>query len=237
MSNEFSFVLSSSILLPAAISIIRYKSINRKFLPFLLFLWISLLIDGISIAFAANIIAVLCINVYYLFESLTILSQFHRWKLFNDNKKLFGYLKYFFILFWSIEITLLISTNYYNNQCHFITFFPCFYALLFAIFSINRMNELVASRDISAVRNPVFIICAAFIFYYTYTCILLVFWMPFLNVNTHRFYYTVYSIMFFILFISNLFYAYAILQMIKLNSAPGKNTSFYNTTTEHPSMI
>src|SRR5688500_4696146 len=206
MSQQIVILLLSSILIPVWISISKFKSINRTYFPFLLFLWLSALTDLICNLFQKSYIPIYSVNIYYLFESLLFLWQFNKLKIFKNNYWP-NFLAIAFIIFWAVEFLLLIQTNYYSRKYFAISYFCCFYTLLFTIFSINKICHLGTFREIKLTTNPVFFICSAFILYYTYSCIMSVFWMPNLKVTITPFYYNVYSLMYVIIFICNFIYA------------------------------
>lgn len=75
MSQELRLILLSSIVLPVCISIARFRTIDKNFLPFIYFLWLSFIIDFIDSVISIPS-AIITMNIYYLFESLFVLWQF-----------------------------------------------------------------------------------------------------------------------------------------------------------------
>lgn len=235
MSSNLILILTASILFPIGISVVKFKSIANTFFPFLLLLWLSFMIDIIAFFFYRHIESIIFINIYYLVESLVVLWQFKKWYLFKI-KKWYSFLVAPFIIFWIIEFALLIRSNYYEWNYFYLSYFCCLYSLLFVIFSINKISDLVTSGENQLFDNPIFIICSAFILYYTYTCIMAVFWMPNLKISIRPFNAIVYSLMYVILFICNIIYAYGIFRMIKPDVPFRRNQALCFKSTEYPSI-
>lgn len=235
MSQEIKILLLSSIIIPTWISITKFRAIDKNYLPFIYFLWLSLIIDLVDSILGVPS-AIITTNIYYLFESLFVLWQFKRWGQFNHNKSA-NLLFACFILFWLLEFCAIVSVIYSEGDYIYHSYFPCFYSLLFTFFSINQITSRSTSMSTQMTTHPLFIICSAFILYYCYTCIMSVFYMPVLGIKLLAFYRNVYLIMYFILFICNILYAYAIYQMSKNNPANQKHTTCNSNAMGRPSII
>lgn len=72
------------------------------------------------------------------------------------------------------------------------------------------INRIIITERKSLIRNPVFIICLAFIIYFTYKVLLEIFWLYGLN-SSREFRVEVYNIFKYINLFANLIYALAIL--------------------------
>ena len=236
MSDQLRILLLSSILLPAFISITKFRSLDKYYLPFIFFLWVSLLIDFIDSIVSVKY-GIICTNIYYLLESIFILWQFQKWRTFKDNKNTIYLLYISFALIWILEFCYTLFIIYSKRDYFHLSYFTCLYSLLFTIFSINRITLLSTSTEGSIIKHPLFIICAAFILYYSYSCIMAVFYIPALEIKLIPFYKSVYPIMFFILFFCNLLYTYAIIQMIKPNPLLEKHKDFFRNSKQQPSII
>ena len=236
MSQIHTLVLTTS-LISAGIAAIYFRSIVHKFRPFVLFLWFSFAIDLIANIFSFHLVTVIATNIFYLIEASIILRQFRNWGLLKKNNRWYKCIQVFFIAFWLVEFTLLVKRNYYEQTYFYLSFFTCFYSLLFTIFSISKLNELGSSERNKLTKNPIFITCSGFILYFTYSSIMSVFWMPNLRVSIWAFYNQVYYFMLIILLICNLIYAYGIFHMRKDKLAQQKSERCNSNTLGRPSIV
>ena len=200
-------ILVSTIVFPALMALLRFKEIDPVYKPFVFLIWVWFLTDTVDLIIWGNV-KLMCIvnNIHFLFESLLVLWQFKKWNFFNPAPKLFFLLITVFIAFYLIESISLFILNEYE-----LTYFLCFYSLLFALFSIRLLTHNFHVDPVE--KKPILIICSAFVVYFTFTCFLIVFRMPLLNVTYMPFIDNTYILMYFILFICNLLYAKAILWM------------------------
>src|SRR5688500_2922890 len=161
MSDLLILLLVSSIVIPVWLSIARFRTIDKNYLPFIFFLWLSIIIDLADSVLSTHS-SIIWTNIYYFFESIIILWQFKKWGLFENNKKTIKLLYTCFILFWLVEFGFVLSTIYSNGNYFHHSYFTCFYSLLFTIFSINRITSLSSSTTLALIKHPRFIICSAF---------------------------------------------------------------------------
>lgn len=153
-------VLNHSVLLAAFASVIRFRMWCKKFLPFIFFIWLGLINETISLAFIyTKGYNTFNSNIYVLFESAILFFQFYKWKAISQ-------LQLYALLFCSFFVWLLdnlIWHNLYNNN----SVFRITYSLAIIGCSFRQVNLLLACEKFSLLRNPVFLICFAFIFYYS----------------------------------------------------------------------
>ncbi len=152
-------VLNHSIALPAIAGIVRVKTVCKSYCPFLLFLWLGLLNETISLILiyqTGNNLATS--NIYVLLEYLILLYQFHLWS--GDSVKRLALLSGSGIFVWVLDNLLIHSLNNSNS------IFRSLYSFVLLLLSIDKINSLLIFEKRSLLKNPTFLICTAFLFYY-----------------------------------------------------------------------
>lgn len=166
MGVVFNFVLSQAIIIPIIVALIRFKKIDKVYYPFLALLLIGLLTELASFlcinAFKTNAPV---IKVYSLIECCIILYQLYLWKNSVKFNRTFISLLVICIVFWIVE------TIVFKNINTFSPYFRVFYAFVIVLLCINQINSMMFYQNITLLRNPVFIICLAFIIFFLYQII------------------------------------------------------------------
>jgi hypothetical protein len=143
-------------------------------------------------------------NIYVLLESIFILWQFKRWKLFDRYRNFFHGLLGAFITVWLVECFLISKIIYIAS------YFRIFYSFAVALMSVQMINVLIVNESRSLAKNATFLICIGFIIFFTYKVLVEVFWLYGLN-HSNDFRANVYRILLFINLFTNLIYALAAL--------------------------
>ena len=205
MSYKLGLIFSFSIGIAAIIGWIRFKKVNPAYYPFIFCMWLGFLneIIGYFITHRGYSNAINN-NIYVLAESLLFTWQFKNWRLFHRSKYLFPLLLISLILIWITEGFLIKGIN------HMFTYFRIIYSFLIVLMSINMINRQLMRERKSIYKNPIFIICMAFLVYYTFTVIVVVFWQYGLNVSM-QFVMNLTTILIYINLFTNLIFALAIL--------------------------
>jgi len=171
--NLYLFLFSLSILFAAIIGLIRYKTINTSYQPFLWYIFISLLNEllvGLYLAkYTPKPIQIADWNVFNLFECLIFLTQFYCWQLFSKLKESFFVLTVLLIIIWLGE-NFFGSTIYSFNYVFLIS-----YSFVLALLSIYTINTIVIKLNSSLFKNSMFIICVGLVIYFVYTIIVFTF--------------------------------------------------------------
>jgi len=155
----FDIVVNHSIVFAAIIGMIRFKSINSAYYPFLLIIWLGLANETLSLALiytAGNNMA--NSNVYVLLEYWLILFQFYKWN--DSSPKKYYVLAFLGLAVWSTD-NLVINTITQNNSL-----FRVFYSFIIVFFSIDQINKIIIYEKEPLFKNAMFIICITFLFYY-----------------------------------------------------------------------
>jgi hypothetical protein len=205
MSYNWVIVSSFSIGLAAALSLIRFTKIEQSFVPFVVLVWLGLLNESISyiLTHSGHSNAVNS-NIYTLTESILLLWFFLLQGSFSANKRFFYFLAAIFIAAWVVEKFFL------SDIRRFSSYFTTFYSFCVVLLSIHTINRLIAGEPKYRAFNAVFLICVAFILFYTYTLLVEIFWIYGLN-SGPEFRVQVYRILALINLFVNLLYAVAII--------------------------
>lgn len=167
MSVVINFLLSQSIIIPIIVALVRFRKIGKVYYPLLVLLLIGLLSELASFicinAFKTNAPVV---KVYSLLECCIILYQLYLWKNSSKYTRLFASLIIICVVFWIVEVVI------FKNINTFSPYFRVFYAFVIILLSINQINSMMFYQNVSLVKNPVFIICLAFIILFLYQIIL-----------------------------------------------------------------
>lgn len=167
-----------SIIFPAIIGLIRYAKINEAYHPFIYYIWIGSIneIFGLIMMYTikTNIVN---LNIYLLAESLLLLWQFKRWRLFSNNSIWLKFIIASLVLVWVTENFIISSITKYDS------YFCIYNETINTFMSISIINRLIATERKSLWRNPVFIICSTFVIYYSMSILTEVFWIYGLSLN------------------------------------------------------
>jgi hypothetical protein len=166
MGVVINFILSQAIIIPIIVALIRIKKIDRVYYPLLLLLLIGLLSEFVSFAcitlFKTNAPV---IKIYSLIECCIILYQLYLWKNATRYRHMFIVLGLVCVVFWVIE------TIVFKNINTFSPYFRVFYAFVIVLLCINQINAMMFYQNVALLKNPVFIICLAFIILFLYQII------------------------------------------------------------------
>lgn len=161
-----------SIVLAAFIAIFKIGKAAPAYLPFFIFILLGFANEIVSFYtgryFQNNSVNN---NIYVLIESLLLLWQFSRWRLFDNNRYLPQALGAAFILFWIGEIF------FFTSIMKVAAYFRVFYSFVIVLLSISMVNKLITSERGNLLKNAAFIICMAFIIYFTYKCLIEIFYI------------------------------------------------------------
>jgi hypothetical protein len=153
-------VINYTILFPAITGAIRFNSIHSDFYPFIILMWVKLINETVSLAmvysFGTNSITT---NTYVLIEYLLLLFQFSKWS--KDLEKACYILAGFGLLVWLADHFVINTLN--SNT----SIFRLFYFLVIFLLGLRQVNNIINSESHSILKNPVFLVCAAFLVYYS----------------------------------------------------------------------
>ncbi|HEV7330499.1 MAG TPA: hypothetical protein VGN63_05615 [Flavisolibacter sp.] len=207
MDVSLIIALSFSIFIPVAIGMIRFKKINPIYYPFLVLLCLGAINEVISyFLIKAHHSNAVNNNLFLLAESLLILYQFKQWRLFTGSLRVYYVFSGLVAAFWLTESFIIGSIHIFNS------YFIIANSLLVVLLSITMISRLMAKRRKILWRDPVFILCAGFIFFFTYAIIVEAFYIYGLAAS-NLFQRYVFRILAFVNLFTNLLYALAVLWM------------------------
>ncbi|HSU29083.1 MAG TPA: hypothetical protein VLJ68_11925 [Chitinophagaceae bacterium] len=205
MNYNLVIIFSLSVSIAAIIGVIRFNKINSTYYPFLFFIWIGLLNEILSFAITQKGgYTGVNNNIYVLIESLLIAWQFRNWGLFLERSSLFTGIVILFLVAWPVEAFLI------GGITKTISYFRLIYSFVIVLMSISIINQQLILERKSILKNPIFLICMAFIIYFTYKVIVGAFWLYGLNMS-QQFMLNIFTILACINLFANLVYALAVL--------------------------
>lgn len=180
MNNAIIYSITQySLAIAAIIAIIRFKKAVPTYLPFFIFILVGFTNEIISY-FTANYLRNNAVNnnIYVLAESLLLLWQFKCWRLFDNKRYLPLALGAAFILFWIVEVL------FFTSIMQVAAYFRVFYSFVIVLLSITMVNKLITTERGNLLKNAAFIICIAFIIYFTYKILVEIFYIYGVIVST-----------------------------------------------------
>jgi len=194
-------ILNHSIFITAVVAAIRFKIVYSNYQPFIWLIWLGLINETISLALiytkgynTPNS------NIYVLLEAMLILYQFCIWE--TITRLWLVLLIIFCTLVW-IADNLIWHSLSSNNSLFRIT-----YSIVITICSIKQIDRLLLSERLFLLKNPVFLICTAFLLYYSCKSFIEVFNAFHLQLS-HACNRNIFTIMYVDDFVSNIIYAIA----------------------------
>lgn len=205
MQFDVNAIVSLSVGIGAAAGWIRYKKTDPAYRPFLLLLWAGLFNEVFSIVFIyLGYSNAFNYNLFVLVEAVLITEQFARWGLFEKRKRIPLVLQSCFIVLWTGDYLLRGEINVY------LSYYIIGYSAVIVLLSIHMLNQVLFKEPGMLLRHPVFLICMAFIIYFTYSIITETFWVYGLN-KTTSFRIHIMELFSYVNLFTNLIYAFSIL--------------------------
>jgi hypothetical protein len=196
-------ILNYSIVIAALIAAIRFKIISTDFKPFIFLIWLGFFNETLSLILIYDRgYNTINSNIYVLFESIIIFYQFYVWQTVS-LRFLYGLIIIVFII-WVADNVIWHPLSGNNSV------FRIVYSLLIIACGIKQVNRLLTTERISLIKNPVFLICTAFLMYYSCKAFVEVFNAYHLQVS-HAFSRHIFTILYVADFLSNIIYATALL--------------------------
>lgn len=195
--------MSFSVFIAGIIAIFRYKKIASVYYPFLICIWIACINEALSyfiikVQGRSNLVT---INIYVLIEAILITFLFKKLKTFKRSEFLFYSIIGAFIIWWGVDNFILNTIKEYD------VYFRIFYSFIIVLMSISTINEMIVHNN---KRNATFLLCIAFVFYFTFKVFVYAIWISGLSQDFLR---NLFGIMAYVNLITNLIYGVAILWM------------------------
>lgn len=161
-------VSAFSIALPSLVALFRFPGLPKRYLPFVLLLWLGLTNEIISYLFIiGGRPNSLNSNIYTLAEGLIFLWIFYRWQ----EGKLFYYrlTALACALFWAVDNLLIHSPVAYNALSRLL------FSIIILYLSMDRIVAFLVHSSSHTSRNPDLFFYGCFFLYYAYQAFLLIF--------------------------------------------------------------
>jgi hypothetical protein len=198
-------VFSYSILLAAAVGVVRYRRVTADNRPFFYIVWIALINELLSEILTSTIhsTAVNC-NIYVLTEAVLYCWLFYNWGSWIRTKKRFRLLFIFLCSVWILDNVILNSLRHTNSIFRVVSSF------VLVFLAIDQINQLITMERSKLLTNARFLISMGVVIFFTYRAIIETFYgirLPF----SGRFYYNVYLIMSYVNLFVNLIFTLAVI--------------------------
>lgn len=168
MSNTASFILSLSIVFPIIAWVVRFNSIPKIYYPLIYLLVAGLIVELVSYKSKNNAIAT---NLYVLAEFIIFCWLFYNFKQVLSKKKGFYTLVILFGSLWVFECILLKKLDSFD------IYYRILYPFALVLLAVNQLNYLIINDRHEIIINPLFILCSAMIIYFSYKCLIEIFYM------------------------------------------------------------
>ncbi len=203
-NHIFNLISSFSIIIPVIIVLFLKKWESKTFLPFSILLGIGLLAEAIgwycTYVYKNNLING---NIYVLIESIVLLVQFSVWHNQKKQAKKLSFLGLVFVMIWVVDNFILHQITTVNSL------FRVSYALAIVFLSIEQINFVLVTERNNVLLNARFLLCTAFVIFYTYKSVFEVFYMIDVKMS-NNFYYALFNILLSINLFTNLLFAFAV---------------------------
>lgn len=206
MNYTLIVILGSSVMIPAILAIFRINKIDRIYFPFLICIWLGLLNEVLNFILINefHVSNSINTNIYCLLEALLYIWLFKNFDLFR-HQRIYVLLVSFICLTWLIDHLVISDITTFNS------YFTVTYSLVIVGMSIILINRLIVTKY-DLLRNPMFLICAGLIIYFSLLALTQIFWLYGLN-SSKIFRQNIYRIMACVNLSVNLIFSLAILWM------------------------
>ncbi len=194
-----------SVLLAVLISIVKFNKILKDYRPFVYFLVFAFLNEILS-QYLSKVIGSNSINsnIYILIEFLLLLSLFKNWGYHTRKNAFYITIGVVVAVVWILDNLIFHPLTKFNSTYRIV------YSFVLIFLSIDEINFIIVSERKNVIKNARFLICSAFIFYFSYKALLETFFLieaPF----SIDFYRSLLVILTFINLLANLIYTLAAL--------------------------
>jgi hypothetical protein len=202
-------ILGFSIVIPAAIGLIRFSKIDTAYQPFIIYCVLDVLNHTLSTwlieVFHSNTINS---NIFVLIEAMLYLFVFRRWGTFKKRNSVFYSTLIILCLVWIVDNLIWHQLNTVNSL------FRIVYSFILVFLSIEQMNVLISTAKKNLLYNACFMICSGIVIYYSYKATIEVFFLIQLK-GSVSFYVNIFKILVFVNLFANLLFAWSILWIPK----------------------
>ncbi len=179
MSDQVLFILSLSIAFAAIIGVVRFRTMDPAYHPFVYFAVVSLLVEIIVFVLLLKDLkgaTSVVYNVFSIFELYSFIWLFHNWGLFKFSRRIV-------YMLMSLAIIIYIATMPIRGWLKINYLARIIDSLLLIVLSITAFNKIVINERKMIFKNAKFWICVGVIIYYTYFILVNTQYLSFLNIG------------------------------------------------------
>jgi hypothetical protein len=203
MSFWFIRVINYSIFISVIISVFRIKIVDKKYYPFIFYLWLwfsnEVISDIFIYYFKTN---ALNNNLYLLLFPLILIYQFRVWNAFSLN--------IYYLIQGLLIITWVIENLFYSILWSFNSYASLFSYFLIVFISIKYLAKKVLAANRVDYNLVIFLLCFGFVFKYIAGILIEVFWIYGLK-SSDVFLLSVYRLNTFVNLVVNILFAVCVL--------------------------
>jgi len=161
------FFFSLSILIPFITGVVRFRNISNAYYPLVYLLTIGTITEITSYIIKNNAPVA---NTYVLIEFIIFCLLFHKQKQILKRKKWLWLMIFSFSALWFIECIV------FAKIMSFDLYYRIVYPFALVLLAVNQLNYLIINERNSIIFNPMFILCCAMIIYFSYKCLIEIFY-------------------------------------------------------------
>lgn len=214
-------------LIVVILSLIYFKRISAVYHPFIYLTWVGLANNIVSY-FSGLYLRTNALNscIYLLLASFLVLWQFRRWKILS-NTRIYRSMQVGACILWLIDSLFiaaygesyktvwLVESIFKNGFNDFNSIYNVISSFLAVLLSIHMINRTIVRERESLLRNPAFLICCGFIFFFAYVVLVEIFYLYSMYISAMETGMDIFHIVAYVNLICNIIFAYSMLWMRK----------------------
>jgi hypothetical protein len=160
--NDYIIVVVVTTLL--LVSIIRYRSIDKVYIPFIYYIWLTALIEFLSLIVLKMVVKnnLFLTNTFVLLEGFLWIWLFSNWRLF-ERKPISKYLILgSFVVVWTVELIDV------GGIFEFLRYYRIYYSFVLALIAIHSLNFQIVHEKGNLLKSARFLITLSLLMYFTY---------------------------------------------------------------------
>jgi hypothetical protein len=199
------YISAFSLVIPFIISIIRYKKLDKRFIPFVWVIWFGMTTEVASIlltkfGYSNNWLT----NIYILVEGLLLFELFRRWQLFSHYR-------WFYMTILCLAISGWIMEWYIRESIYPpFSIFIIYSSFIIVLSAQQGIITVLFKEPTDVLKNPIILLSTGFVLFFAVAILAEIFWFHGIRKSSF-FRINIYEIFQYVNLITNFIYAYAIL--------------------------
>ncbi|MFM1857656.1 MAG: hypothetical protein RLZ05_716 [Bacteroidota bacterium] len=165
-------VLNYSIVISVVVSIFRLRVIDKKFYPIIFFIWVcffsEIASDINALIFRNNAINT---NLYHLLFTISLVSQFHAWKVLGSGRR------FFFLMMGAVFFVWVLTNFYFSNLWVFNSYSYLFNFILLVFLSVRLLGKNPFVNYGFEMGRVIFLFCLALTIKFVSSILVEIFWI------------------------------------------------------------